>query len=140
MNTTWILVASREEARLFSRRGKGFLKLERDIGNPLGRLKSHDLVSDKAGASNDNRKPGRHAYSTQESPRDRALKDFYREVIAQVEHALETQAFDNLVLIAEPRLLGLIRDLLPNQLRRRVSEEISKDLSFEKPEQLAQRL
>lgn len=140
MKRTWILVASREEARIFSRLGKGSLKLERDIGNPLGRLRSHDLVTDKAGASNDNRKPGRHAYSTEESPRDRALKDFYREVTEQLSRALSSHAFDDLVLIAEPRLLGFIRELIPQHLLVHVSEEIQKDLSFEKPDEIAQRL
>ena len=140
MDTTWIMVASRDEVRIFSRLGKGPLKLERDVANALGRLKTKDLVTDKAGASNDNRKPGRPAYSTEESPRDRALKDFYREIGALLDHSYSLHEFSRLVLIAEPRLLGILRSTLSEKVRQSVMDEIKKDLSYERAEQIAQRL
>ena len=140
METTWIMVASRDEVRIFSRVGRGPLKLERDIGNPLGRLKEQDLESDKAGAANDNRIWGRPAYSTEESAKERALKDFYREVCGQVDHALSTHQFAHLVLIAEPRLLGYIRGILSKNVERAVSQTIPKDLSAERDQEIESRL
>ena len=132
METTWIMVASRDEVRIFSREGRGHIKLERDIGNPLGRLKNQDLESDKAGAANDNRIWGRPAYSSEESAKERALKDFYREVCEQIDNALSTHQFERLVLIAEPRLLGYIRGILSKNVERAVTHTIPKDLSAER--------
>jgi len=140
METTWIVVASREEVRIFSRAGYAHLKLERDIGNPLGRLKNQDLVSDKAGAADDNRFRGRPAYSTEESPKERALKDFYREVCDLLDHALSTHQFSSLVLIAEPRLLGYLRDMVSKNVERSVSQTIAKDLSAERDLDIESRL
>ena len=140
MDTTWIVVASREETRVFSRTGKGALSLVWDVGNPLGRLKLQDLVSDRSGAAGDNRKPGRLAYSTEESPRDRALKDFYREIAARLERSAEAREYEHLILIAEPRLLGMLRGILPSSVKRAISEEIHKDLSFADERELTERL
>lgn len=140
METTWILVASRDEVRIFSRIGRGHIKLERDIGNPLGRLKNQDLESDKAGAANDNRIWGRPAYSSEESAKERALKDFYREVCSQIDHALSLHHFDRLVLIAEPRLLGYLRGLLSKNVERAVTRTIAKDLSGERDGEIESRL
>lgn len=140
MENTWIVVASREEVRIFNRIGKGSLQLLRDVGNPLGRLKLQDLVTDRSGSAGDNRKPGRLAYSTEESPRDRALKDFYREIGDMLEHSANTQEYDALILIAEPRLLGMLRGILPSAVKRLITEEIHKDLSFADEEELIERL
>jgi protein required for attachment to host cells len=140
METTWIMVASRDEVRIFSRMGRGQIKLERDIGNPLGRLKNQDLESDKAGAPNDNRIWGRPAYSSEESAKERALKDFYREVCDQIDHALSTHQFERLILIAEPRLLGYIRGILSKNVQRAVCQTIPKDLSAERDQEIESRL
>lgn len=140
MNTTWVVVASRDEVRIFSREGKGRLSLVNEIGNPLGRAHARDLVTDKAGCSNDNRKPGRPAYSTEESPRDRILRDFYRDVCNQLEHDMDVHLYQHLVLIAEPRLLGIIRPLLSAKVKKLITEEIPKDLSYEKPDDILERL
>lgn len=140
MKKEWILVASREEARLFSRQGIGALHLIRDLGNPSGLLKAQDLESDKPGRSADNRMRARHAYSTEESIRDRNLRDFYREVIDRIEGAMFAHEYDSLTLIAEPRLLGIIRDLLPEGVKRTVGREISKDLSYEDDRMILSRL
>jgi protein required for attachment to host cells len=140
MKEEWILVASRDEARIFSRRGMGPLSLICDMGNPVGRLKAQDLESDTPGRSTDNRMRARHAYSTEESMRDRFLRDFYREVLERIEKADFAHQYDTLTLIAEPRLLGIIRALLPPGVKSSVTREIAKDLSFEDDKNILERL
>lgn len=140
MEITWIIVASRDEVRVFSREGRGHIKLERDIGNPTGKLKLQDLVSDRSGSSSDNRMRRRLAYSTEESPRERAVKDFYREICEELDRELSKHTFSQLILIAEPRLLGYLRELLSKNLSRVVAQEIPKDLSAERDVDLEGRL
>jgi protein required for attachment to host cells len=140
MKEEWIVVASREEVRIFGRKGVGPLELIRDIGNPAGGLRTQDLESDKPGRATDNRMRGRHAYTTEESARDRSLRDFYRDVIDILERGMYDHVFDSLTLIAEPRLLGIIRGLLPTGLKKLVRQEIPKDLSYEEPPQILARM
>jgi protein required for attachment to host cells len=140
MKTEWVIVASREEVRIFARKGPGVLELVRDIGNPLGTLKAQAIESDKPGRATDNRMHARHAYTTEESMRDRVLRNFYRDIIDILERGMYEHAFDGLTLIAEPRLLGIIRALLPSGLQKLVRQEISKDLSYEEPAQILARI
>lgn len=140
METTWIVVASREEVRIFSREGRGHIRLERDIGNPSGRLKLQDIVSDRSGAPSDNRMRRRPAYSTEESPRERALKNFYREVCDELDRSLAKHRFSHLILIAEPRLLGYLRAMFSKNVANCLVREISKDLSAEKDRDIEGRL
>lgn len=140
MKTEWIIVASREEVRIFARSGVGSLELIRDVGNPAGLLKAQDLESDKPGRATDNRMHARHAYTTEESIRDRTLRNFYRDVIDILDRGMHEHAFDGLIVIAEPRLLGIIRSLLPSGLQKLVHLEIPKDLSYEEPTQILARI
>ncbi len=140
MDRTWVIVASRDEVRVFERSGIQPLKLLNDIGNPEGRLRPSDLASDKAGAPADNRFRGRPAYSTEQSKKERSLINFYDEICDQLDLALSQHRFERLILIAEPRLLGILRDLLPTSLRRCVVQEIQKDLSFATQTQIEERL
>jgi protein required for attachment to host cells len=140
MKQEWILVASREEARVFGRRGVGPLELVCDMGNIAGRLKLQDLESDAPGRSTDNRMRARHALSSEESAKDRALRDFYRDVADRLERGLYDQEYDSLTLIAEPRLLGIVRALLPEKVTRKITREIRKDLSYEEETQILARL
>jgi protein required for attachment to host cells len=140
MKIEWILVASREEARIFSRSGVGPLTLVCDLGNPTGALKLQDLESDSPGRSTDNRMHARHSYSTQESSKERAIRSFYREVIDRLERGFFEHHFDNVTLIAEPKLLGIIRALVPDSLKTTIHREIAKDLSYEGDKQILARL
>jgi protein required for attachment to host cells len=141
MTTTWILVASRDEARVFSKQGaEESLTLEIDLGNLAGRLKNSDIDSDRAGRATDNRMHARHAYSTEVEPRDHLLQAFYKETLHSIRHAFIERRFDDLIIMAEPRLLGLIREQLPEMLRDVVKREVPKDLSFASPQQIATRL
>jgi protein required for attachment to host cells len=140
MREEWILVASREEARIFQKKGIAPLKLLIDLGNPSAMLRPHDIESDKPGRATDNRMRARHTYSSQESPTERAIRTFYREVVDRLERGAYAHEYDELTLIAEPRLLGIIRELLPDTVRVKVTREIAKDLSYEDALEIQSRL
>jgi len=140
MREEWILVASRDEARIYARSGRGPLRLISDMGNPSGVMRTQDLESDAPGRSTDNRMRARHAYSPQESAKDRALRNFYREVFERIERGAFDQQYDTITLIAEPRLLGMLRPLIPNIVRPMVGREIKKDLAYEDDKMLLDRL
>jgi len=140
MKQEWIVVASREEVKIFKRQGAEGIELIRDIGNPLGTAREQHFVTDKPGRATDNRMRARHAYSTEQSYRERAMIEFYRDIVAILDKSLLECEFETLTLIAEPRLLGIIRDLLPARIKRVIKREIRKDLSYAEPPEIADRL
>jgi len=127
----WIVVASRDEVRIFARAGMSPLSLIYDIGNPSGLLRTQDLESDRPGRATDNRMHARHAYSQEEPAKERSLRNFYREVLDTIDHAFLERRFDSLTIVAEPRLLGVLRSLIPHRLAQIIEREIPKDLSHE---------
>jgi protein required for attachment to host cells len=143
MNTTteWIVVASRDQVRIFSQRlGNHPLELVTEIANPLGRLRLRDIESDKPGRATDNRMHARHAYSTEQDALTRSTDNFYRQVVELLTHGLEKEKYHSLCLIAEPRLLGSLRQLLTDNLIRVIKREIAKDLSYEKTGDIQSRI
>jgi len=57
------------------------------------------------------------------------LENFARAVAHRIEDDRVIHAFDRLVLIAGPRMLGLLRESLPDSCRPSLAAEIPKDLS-----------
>jgi protein required for attachment to host cells len=54
---------------------------------------------------------------------------FAKQVTQDLEQAFASKKFDRLIIISGPRMLGLLRASLSNQLRAGLNGEIAKDLS-----------
>jgi protein required for attachment to host cells len=129
MSKTWILVAHRGGARLFENRGPGKgLEFLQNIDNPAGKLKSQEINSDKAGRSSDRGGRGRHAYATEQDPTVHIAEHFAKRLATLLEEGRTEQRYRRLVLVAEPRFLGLLRSSLPDTTAGLVSATLDKDL------------
>ena len=104
------------------------MDLVAEIDHPRGRLKAGDLDSDRPGRSFDRAAQGRHAYTSEESPADRVEHEFALQLADQLDQHRNSGAFDQLVLIAGPKLLGKLRHALSEPTRKLVSAELDKDL------------
>ena len=72
MSNAWIVVAHRAGARIFLRRGRaGSLELLERIEHPEGLHRDRESDSDRPGRTHDRFGAGRHALSSEESPRER---------------------------------------------------------------------
>ena len=129
MAKTWILVAHRGGARLFEHHGREQdVALLQALDHPAGKLKNRDIGSDKHGRSFDSRGEGRHAYSSEESPTAHIAEQFARQLAAQLEDGRVHGRYDRLVLVAEPRFLGMLRAELTPPTAALVAAELDKDL------------
>jgi protein required for attachment to host cells len=62
---------------------------------------------------------------------------FAQEIVNCAHHLLQSYQIQNLVLVAEPQILGLMRDVLGSTIGRSVqTSELSKDLCHLKPHEL----
>lgn len=130
MATTWILVAHRGGARLFEHRGRASgVALRQALDHPAGRMRNRELDSDRHGRSFDRRGTGRHAYSTEAAPTTHVAEQFARHVASLLEQGREHGQYQRLVLVAEPRFLGMLRAALSAPTSALVAAELAKDLS-----------
>jgi protein required for attachment to host cells len=128
MNTTWILVAHRGGARLFENAGPGKgIQLVEDIPHPEGRLKSGEINSDKPGRAFDTF-GRRHGMSQEHEAADQVSLMFAKHLCDKLEKARAENRFSKLVLVAEPRLLGELRNTLDQHTVALVIATLDKDL------------
>jgi protein required for attachment to host cells len=126
----WYLVAQRAEARIFEQTGIApTLTVVYRFENSLGRLKDSELVSDRQGRSDHSGSPGHIPVGSDYSPKEGLLKTFLHEVASFLESKADQKAFDSIVLVAEPSLLGEIKHVIGQATTSRLKDSVIKDLA-----------
>ncbi len=137
MKRTWVVVMDRVGARLFermARQKKLNLIREWDLstgGSEVGH-NGAPIVSATAHAPEHDRRRGGRAPVPQETPahKEQSLKKFCREISGYLELERNTSHFDDLVLVAEPHTLGVLKQSLGDQLTKKVASTIDKDFAW----------
>lgn len=128
--TTWILVCDGARARILSRHGPGGDLMAIDSSeHPSAREKGTELASDRPGRTFDSFGQGRHAKAPPTDWQQYEKTRFAREMAEQINAAARNGRFDQLMVIAPPRVLGDLRSLLDAHARKRISAEVGKDLT-----------
>lgn len=141
MTTTWVVVAHRTGSRIFEHRGPGKgLSLVSEREHPEGRLREAESYADKSGRAFESHGQGRHAYTHTESAHDRAAANHAREIARELDAARNEHRFGRVLLVAEPKFLGMLRDSLDQQTAKLVESELHKDLSHVRERELPKHL
>jgi protein required for attachment to host cells len=98
------------------------------IDNPSGRLHDRELSSERPGRSYESVGGARHAIERENGPHRREAALFARRIARRLDEARRRDEFENLVVVAGPPFLALMRQELPRLTRARVAHEIHKDL------------
>jgi protein required for attachment to host cells len=138
-----IVVADQAEARFYDVEPPGTtLQVSGRLLDPSARLHERELVSDRPGRVFD-RAPtagerrgavAHHDTGGERSARHEATVVFVRRIVEQLEQAYQHGRFERLVLMAEPRVLGMLRAALPARLEHCVLAEVHKDLVHQSDE------
>lgn len=81
--------------------------------NEAGRKKTGELISDRGGRSFDSHGQGRHTMTKeQSSPKKHASQAFAKLIAQRIALAVHKGSCEEIVLIAAPRFLGVLRDAL----------------------------
>ena len=126
---TWVLVADAAHARLYRTR-PGEQRLERLSveESEAARQKSGDIMADRPGRAMDSSGVGQRSAMEQESDPQRVEQRRFAQAVAdRLEAAANAGEFERLVVVAAPRALGDLRDLLPGSVRSRIDREIDKN-------------
>ena len=130
MTKTWIIVAESSRARIFATENpRAPMHEVEDIVHPEGRLRAQDLRSDRPTRVFDSKGQGRHAVESEVEPRHQEAINFARRIADRIEDARLSGRFDELVLVAPPAFLGLLRNNLSAHAMKRVVQSINKNLA-----------
>ncbi|HSG87776.1 MAG TPA: host attachment protein [Pseudomonadales bacterium] len=123
-------MANDAKARVFVMSGlKGKLEEVATLLHPEARMRDRDLKSDAPGRERGTHGAGAHGLSEVGAARDHEADVFAAEVARFLDRQVIEDQIDHLVLCASPRMLGRLREVLPERVRDRVRTEIDKDLT-----------
>lgn len=130
MALAWVLVANQSHARLFEadKRASELHELESMI-YPEARLKGRDIYADAPGRTFDRGGEGRHAMGNYRELRRRPGRNrFARELAHALERGREEGRYEKLYIVADPHMVGSLRDALDPSTRAAIAGETSKNL------------
>jgi len=110
------------------------------ISDPAAHLHNRDLVSDRPGRSYESFGEARHAIARENDPRQLEAVRFARRIARRLDEARRKDEFEELIVVAGPPFLGLVRKELSRPTRALVVHEIRKDLVHSPVEALRQHL
>ena len=123
---TRVIVADNARARIFSSHSViNHLEEIEDFVHPEARLSNSELVGDSSGKSVDQH----GSLDPATSPKEQEEQDFARLLGKHLKALHNEQHFEQLILIAAPSFLGMLRKALPGPLDQLVSQTIDKDLT-----------
>ena len=114
------------------------------VENPVGRLKDSDLETDRPGrryggtqGASNGHGPGPGHHHGVDGERSTLLHDltlFAKEVGRRIDADRCGHKFDRLVIVAAPKMLGLLRQAIPTHVQSMVAGEVPKDLAHHGPQ------
>ncbi len=135
MDRTWILVADKSHAKLYTMNGRaGDLTLKQEWDHEASRKHEQELTRDLPGRTFDRMGDARHAMGQPVDPKDHEAEVFAQQLINEVDRGRKSNKFAHLSLVAPPEFLGLLRKQCSPALGQLVLDEVDKNLVFEDSE------
>ena len=129
MSMIWILVANQAEAQIYSaNRLPGSLTLVSTLTHSEGTAHARDLTSDAPGRVHDRMGLARHSMEPDTGVKEEQRRKFVKKIVDRLEAIHLKGDFDQLVLLAAPAMLGVIRKTVVGNLAKTVIKEIPKDV------------
>lgn len=126
---TWIVVADSAIARIFLANGKKRWQAVDELEHPQSRAKTPELVTEMPALD-----------AGDELPKEQEARVFARELGNRLTLAAHARRFDDLVLVAPPEFMGLLRRELGPPVRGKLRQAITKDLAQLHRQELEERL
>jgi len=128
--TTWILIADGARARIFANHGpgKGVTTVE-GAEFSADHRPDREIMSDKPGRSFESVGTTRHAIEPHHDPHRELKRSFSERLAAMLDEQLAAKAYDRVILVAPPKMLGDLRAALSAHVQAAVYAELDKDLT-----------
>ena len=136
MKLTWIVVANNSMARFFTVESESSPMTEIEaLSHVEGRLHDREITSDFPGKIKGEGAVG-HAFEQPTDPKKHEEDQFAYLVAKHLDAAYNEHKFNQLLLVAEPSFLGLLRHHLSDQLKKLVCFELDSNIATLTPDQI----
>lgn len=126
---TWVIVAHRAGARFFEYAGRGKpLALIETLDHPEGRKLNSEIDSDRAGRIGE-AAGKQNTADREQSAHEHVSQVFAHSIAEQLRQARNAHRFSRLVLVAEPKFLGMLLASLDGPTADMVVGRVAKDLA-----------
>ncbi|MEW6055096.1 MAG: host attachment protein [Bdellovibrionota bacterium] len=130
MSRVWVIVANQSEATIYECTGpEDGPRQVHIIRHSAARMRERDLTTDRPGRTFASLGNVRHAFSSPQDARDHEVDVFVREVEQWLLSQAGQQNFDELFLIAGPRVMGKLKAGFSPNLLGRVVGSLNKDVA-----------
>ena len=140
MNVLWVVVADSSRARLFTVDHRQRVLERETLVHPESRLREGAIVSDRPGRDFSGPGGGRHGMRPSANAKEEEANSFAAEVCRLLEAKRTANELHEIILVAGPPFLGLLRSHLSDACSRLVTKSISKGLVRAKAEEIAEQL
>lgn len=123
-----LVVADEREANFFDVKKPSQAPESRGALRNEAARPDRELETDRPGRRFGGSDGNRHAVDGERSTERHEMELFAKSVARTLDGARTRNEFDRLVIIAGPRMLGLLREALPEPCRSIVAAEVTKDL------------
>lgn len=128
MDQHWIVVADAAHARIFQAEGpERRLREIHNLSHPESQMYARQLRTGGKGDVIDSAGSGHRQPDPQTSQSEKHATHFAKEVTAFLHQQRDNAAFASLVLVAEPKLLGRLRDNLDHTTAQLIAQSIDKN-------------
>ena len=128
MANTWIVAADSSRARVLQVAGRERLVEVEDMINPGGRMDDRELTTDAHPRFRGTSGPASDPEETSAQEHETDL--FAKRIGDYLDKARTQHRYDELVVVAPPKFLGLLRKKLGKEVEKLVVDEVPKDLSW----------
>lgn len=127
MSLKWVAVVDRSEARIFDAETMGRIHT---LKNSLGREKNRAFTTSKPGSARSRfgARASTHGLTGEKNPHDQVTIQFAKKLNAFLKKRLGEKRFERLILAAEPRMKGWIREGMDRSVNK-LCEWKSKDFA-----------
>jgi protein required for attachment to host cells len=124
---TWIVLADAATARVYVPRGeRRNWTLLAELTHPQSRAKESELLSDKPGRVKQS--TGSRSAMERHTPRKEVeITKFAGEIAKALDDGVVRNAYDRLVLVAAPEMVGMLRATLSQRVADRITATVEKD-------------
>jgi protein required for attachment to host cells len=140
MKSTWILVADNVHARIFTADTPSSELVELEgLTHTEGRLHDREMTTDLPGRIKSADGSG-HALEQPTDPKKHEADNFAHRIAKHLEAAHNANKFEQLLIVAEPSFLGLLRSHLPDHIKQHVCFELDKNITTQSAEDIRKHL
>jgi len=125
----WVLVANSGQARILEMQRKPYeFRQVSEFVSEAQHLTNKEIVSDASGRVYRAQGPGTHSMKPRSDPHENAEEQFSRSLAQKMEKAARLGRFDQLLVVADPKTLGRLRQQMDKSVGSKLAEEVTLDL------------